>query len=149
MPASGRYKSAAAVAAINIPKQTFNRWLDRRIIGLAPDDIPGVGRGKPRRFGMRTITKLAIAHRISLLNVPANTAVTLASKFTDEAQCGRPLGGLFPVGLTFIVVNPGGLGAVVNLKPEEDIGTIIQDASMIVNINAVISQINFEVGIPK
>lgn len=149
MPTSGRYKSAAAVAAINIPKGTFNRWLDRKVIGLAPDDIPGDGRGKPRRFGTRTITKLAIAHRISLLGVPANIAVALASKFTDLPQHRRPLGGLFPVGLTFIIQTPNGTGTVVNLKPEEDIGTLLQDASIVVNVNAIISKINYELGTPK
>jgi hypothetical protein len=146
MPADGRYKSAAAVAAIKIPKQTFNRWLDRRIIGLSQDDIPADGRGKPRRFCTRTITKLAIAHKISLTGIPANIAVNLASRFTDTPQHGRPIGQLFPVGTTYILSTAEGDSSVVNVKPEEDITSLLKDATLVVNVNQIISSIKFEVG---
>ena len=104
MPAHGNYKTAAVVAATKIPIETFYRWLDRRVIPLSRDDVPGNGRGKPRRFCVRTVTKLAIAHKISQLGIPANIAVTLASKFTDEPQNGRPIGSVFPVGSPLILM---------------------------------------------
>ena len=146
MPAHGTYKSAAVVAATKIPVETFNRWLDRKVIKLASDDIPGDGRGKPRRFGMRTITTLAIAHKTSLLGIPANTAVDLALKFTDSPQHGRPIGGVFPIGLTYIVATPDGNASVINVKPEEDAATLLQDATIVINVNKIISAINFEIG---
>jgi hypothetical protein len=98
------------------------------VIPLSSEDCPGDGNGRPRRFGLRSVYKLAIARRLSLLGIPASLAVSLASKFTDAPQRGRPPGGLFPVGLTCILATPGSTGSVVNLKPEEDIGTLLQDA---------------------
>src|ERR1700733_1979693 len=121
MPAHGNYKTAAVVAATKIPIETFYRWLDRRVIPLSRDDVPGNGRGRPRRFCVRTITKLAIAHKISQLGIPANIAVTLASKFTNASQHGRPIGSVFPVGSTYILATPDGIASVVNVKPEEDV----------------------------
>jgi hypothetical protein len=147
--ANRTFQKKDVLKATSIPNQTFQHWYDRRVVPLSSDDCPGGGKGRPRRFGLRSIHKLAIAHRISLLGVPANLAVSLASKFTDMPQYGRPLGGLFPVGLTVIIATPGGTGTVVNLKPEEDIGTLLQDASIVVNVNEIISKINFEVGTPK
>ncbi|MDA9487943.1 hypothetical protein [Bradyrhizobium sp. CCBAU 11361] len=149
MPAHGKYKSAAAVAAIGMPKDTFNRWLDRKVISLSPDDIPGDGRGKPRRFGPRTLVKLAIAHKVALLGLPANMAVALAEKFTDVPQYGRPLGQLFPVGTTWIVHSPARKASVVNVKPEEDASALLDDATLAINVNQIVSTINFEIGIIK
>ena len=148
-PATRTLKKADVLKATNISNQTFQHWLDRRVIGLSGDDAPGDGRGRPRRFGIRTITKLAIAHRISKLGIPANIAVTLASKFTDLPQHGRPIGGVFPIGLTYILATPDGSGSVVNLKPEEDISTVLHDATIVVNVNQIISEINFDIGIIK
>ncbi|MEH2485770.1 hypothetical protein [Bradyrhizobium sp. AZCC 2230] len=143
MPARGNYKSAAAVAAIGIPKETFNRWLDRKVIGLAPEDIPGDGRGKPRRFSQRTIVKLAIAHKISLLGVPANIAVALASKFTDVPQYGRPIGGCFPVGRTVLLVTPDGAGTIRNIQPDGDLDSLFKaEAAVVVDIGAIISNLH-------
>jgi hypothetical protein len=142
MPAHGKLKSAAAVAAINIPKDTFNRWLDRKVIQLSPDDIPGDGRGKPRRFGMQTITKLAIAHKISLLGIPANIAVALATKFTDEPQCGRQIGRPFPMGKTVLTASPDGTARIHNIQPDGDLDSILKsDAALVVDIGAIITPI--------
>jgi hypothetical protein len=149
MPAHGNYKTAAVVAATKIPIETFYRWLDRRVIPLSRDDVPGNGRGKPRRFCVRTVTKLAIAHRISQLGIPANIAVALASQFTDTPQIGRPIGGVFPGGLTYILATPDGVGSVVNVQADEDIGKFLQDATIVVNVSQIISSINFEIGIIK
>jgi hypothetical protein len=138
MPARGKLKSAAVVAVTKIPIDTFNRWLDRKVIELAPDDIPGDGRGKPRRFGTRTITKLAIAHRISLLGVPANIAVSLAEKFTDEPQRGRNIGCPFPQGKTVMTVSQDG-AAIHHIQPDGDLDSILNgEVALVVDIGAII-----------
>jgi len=74
--------------------------------------------------------------------------VSLATKFSDEPQHGRPLGGLFPVGETYIIAT-GGVGSVVSVKPEEDVSALLQDATIVVNVNKIISAINFEIGTIK
>jgi hypothetical protein len=143
MPVHGKYKSAAVVTATKIPIDTFNRWLDRRVIELSGDDVPGDGRGKPRRFGVRTITKLAIAHPISLLGIPPKMAVSLASKFTDEPQHGRPMGCPFPRGKTVLTVSHGGAACIHNVLPDGDIDSLLNTQSaIVVNIGAIISNLN-------
>jgi len=142
MPEHGKYKSAAVVAVTKIPIETFNRWLDRRVIRLSCDDVPGEGRGKPRRFGLRTITKFAIAHRISLLGIPADTAARLASKFTDEPQHGRPIGGVFPRGRTILLATPDGVGAIKNIQPDGDIDSLLStESAVVVDIGTIISNL--------
>jgi hypothetical protein len=147
-PANRTLKKSDVLKAIRIPNQTFQHWTDRRVMPLSGDDVPGDGKGKPRRFGIRSVTKLAIAHKISLCGIPANIAVKLASKFTDEPQHGRPLGGLFPTGQSYIL-STGGTGSVVNVQADEDVSKFLQDATIVVNVSQIISSINFEIGIIK
>jgi hypothetical protein len=141
-------KKADLLKAIRIPESTFEHWTDRKVIEPNREDSPGDGRGKPRRFGLRTAKKLAIAHKISQLRIPANIAVKLAEMFTDDSQIGRTAGDLFPIGLTYILATPSG-NAVVNVKPEEDVSQLLQDATIVVNVNQILSAIKFEPGIIK
>jgi hypothetical protein len=89
---------------------------------------------------------LAIAHKIAQLGIPANIAVTLATKFTDEPQNGRPLGGTFPIGTTYVLAKPNGVALVVNLKPEEDVSRLLDDATIVVNVSRIISSMHLEIG---
>jgi hypothetical protein len=98
---------------------------------------------------LRTAKKLAIAHKISQLRIPANIAVKLAEMFTDDSQVGRTAGDLFPIGLTYILATPSGNASVVNVKPEEDVSQLLQEATIVVNLNQILSAINFEIGIIK
>ncbi|MFC7700917.1 hypothetical protein ACFQX9_30075 [Bradyrhizobium sp. GCM10028915] len=148
-PANRTFKKKEVLKAITIPESTFEHWADRKLFGLAPDDFPGDGRGKPRRFGMRTLVKLAIAYRASLTGIPANLAVSLAEKFTDTPQHGRPLGQPFPIGTTWIVLSPSRKASVVNVKPEEDASALLEEATIVINVNRIISAINFDIGIIK
>jgi hypothetical protein len=138
-PASRSFKKKDVVEAIAIPESTFEHWLDRRVVRLAPHDYAGDGRGKPRRFGMRTMTKLAIAHKISLLGIPANIAVALASKFTDDPQHGRPIGGLFPSGRTVLLATPDGTGVIRNIQPDGDLDSLLKtESAIVVDIDAIV-----------
>jgi hypothetical protein len=142
-------KKADLLKAIKIPESTFEHWTDRKVIEPTREDSPGDGRGKPRLFGLRTAKKLAIAHKISQLRIPANRAVKLAEMFTDDSQIGRTAGDLFPIGLTYILATPSGSASVVNVKPEDDVSQLLQDATIVVNVNQILSAINFEIGIIK
>jgi hypothetical protein len=148
-PANRTLKKSDVLRATKIPNHTFQHWYDRRVIGLSGDDVPGDGKGKPRRFGVRSVIRLAIAHKISQLGIPANIAVTLASRFSDRPQYGRPIGSPFPNGLTYILATPDGAGSVVNVQFDEDVSKFLQDATIVVNVSQIISSINFEIGIIK
>jgi hypothetical protein len=148
-PASRTFKKSEVLKATKIPNHTFQHWMDRRVVRLSPNDYPGDGKGKPRRFSINTATTLAIAHKISLLGIPANKAVTWARQFTEVPQHGRPLGQPFPIGTTYILSSPDGAASVVCVKPEENVGMLLKDASVVVNVNRVLSEINFELGIIK
>jgi hypothetical protein len=141
-------KKAELLRATKIPESTFEHWTDRKVIKLNGEDVPGNGKGKPRRFGFRTVKKITLAHKISQLGIPADRAVKLAEKFTDHPQSGRPHGDLFPIGMTYIIVTPDN-ATVVNVKPEEDVGLLLRDATIVVNVNQIISKINLELGIIK
>jgi hypothetical protein len=142
-------KKADLLKATKIPLSTFEHWTDRKLIKPSGEDVAGDGRGKPRQFGFRTMTKLAIAHKIALLGIPANKAVKLAEHFTDEPQRGRAIGSLFPIGLTYILATPSGSASVTNVKPEEDVSQLLQDATIVVNVNQIIASINLEIGTIK
>lgn len=136
-------KKSDVLKATDISQHTFQHWLDRRVITLAGDDFPGDGKGKPRRFGLRTISQIAIAHRIASLGVPATTAVNLAAKFTNEPQCGRPIGGLFPRGRTILMASHEGTARVINIEPDSTIDAAMTgDASIIVDVGAILSTIH-------
>lgn len=142
-PVRRTFKKKEVVEAIAIPESTFEHWTDRKLIGLAPEDIPGDGRGKPRRFSQRTVVKLAIAHKISLLGIPANTAVALASKFTDVPQHGRPIGALFPIGRTVLLATPDGAGTIRNIQPDGDLDSLFKsDSAIVVDIGAIVSNLH-------
>lgn len=142
-PANRTFKKKEVLKAITIPESTFEHWADRKVFGLAPDDFPGDGRGKPRRFCTRTIVKLAIAHKISLLGIPANIAVAMASKFTDVPQHGRPIGQPFPVGRTVLLATPDGVGAIRNIQPDGDLDSLFNtEAAIVVDIGAIVSTLH-------
>jgi hypothetical protein len=142
-------KKADLLRVTKIPEPTFEHWIDRKLIELNRDDVAGAGKGRPNLYGHRTAKKLAIAHKAVNLGIPANTSVKLAEKFADLPQHGRPLGGLFPEGTTYILVTPDRGASVVNVKPLDDVSHLLTDATIILNVNKIISEINFEIGIIK
>jgi hypothetical protein len=136
-------KKADVLQATGISLHTFQHWMDRRLIILSGDDIPGDGKGRPRRFGMRRVYQIAIAHKIASLGIPANTAITLAARFTDEPQRGRPIGGLFPQGRTVLIVSNDGTSKITNVEADATIDSFLTaDASLIVDVGAILNNIH-------
>jgi hypothetical protein len=135
-------KKSDVIKVTGIPLQRFQHWLDRRVIRLSGEDIPAGGQGKPRGFSQRRTYEIAIAHRISLLGIPAAIAVALASKL-NEPQCGRPIGGLFPRGRTILLSTADGTGTIRNVQPDGDIDSLLNaESAIIVDIGAIVSNVN-------
>jgi len=135
-------KKSGVIKATGIPLQQFQHWLDRRVIRLSGEDIPATGQGKPRGFGKPRVYEVAIAHRISLLGIPAAIAVALAAKFNEPA-CGRPLGGLFKTGKTVLIATPDGRGTIHNVQPDGDLDSLLNaDAAIVVDLSAIIFHVN-------
>ena len=141
-------RKAEVLLATKIPEPTFEHWKDARLIKLNRDDTAGQ-RGKPNLYGHRTVKKLAIAHKATKLGIPASLALLLAQKFTDQPQAGRELGGLFPEGTTYIAATPNGVASVVNVKTLEDASLLLTEATIALNVNQILSEINFDIGIVK
>ncbi|MGY4411980.1 hypothetical protein ACVWW4_003716 [Bradyrhizobium sp. LB7.1] len=140
--ANQTFKKSDVIKATQMNEQAFEHWTDRRVIRLSGDDDPGDGKGKPRRLGLRTITKLAIAHRIARLGVPANTAVSLAAKFTDEPQCGRNIGCPFPIGKTIMTATQDGAALIHNVQPDSDMDSIMKcEAAIVVDLGAIVENL--------
>src|ERR1700733_14253072 len=101
MPANGKYKSAAVVAATKIPIETFNRWLDHNVCD-ADDKVHG--KRYPRLFGLDRGYKTASGHELTQALVPPTAAMSLAQLFLDQ-QCGRALGRRFAIGKTIMLIS--------------------------------------------
>lgn len=137
MPAHGKYKSAAVVAATKIPIETFNRWLDHKVCG-ADDEAPG--KGHPRRFSLDCIYKVAIGHMLTNVSVPPTKAMALAQKFI-EPQRGRDLGRPFDSGKTLMLITDG-VGKIINLHPDHDISSYLQEATIVVDLGKIVATVN-------
>lgn len=137
------FQKKDVLLATQIPITTFQHWTDRRVIKLAGDDVPSNAPGHARRFGLRSIYKIAIAYRISQLGVSANIALTLASKFTDEAQRGRDFGKLYPLGATLLVATPDGTGSIINLQPDQQLTSVLHDdTALVIDIGRIITKVD-------
>lgn len=135
-------KKSDVIDATGIPLQQFQHWLDRRVIRLSGEDTPATGQGRPRGFSPPRVYEIAVAHRISLLGVPAAIAVALAAKLNEPA-CGRPIGGLFKNGKTILIATPDGTGTIHNVQPDGDVDSLLNtEAAIVVDIGAIISQVN-------
>jgi hypothetical protein len=137
MPAHGKYKSAAVVAATKIPIETFNRWLDHKVCD-ADDKVHG--KGHPRRFSLDRVYKIAIGHALTKALVPPTAAMSLAQLFLDP-QRGRALGRPFATGKTLMTITDG-VGSVISLQADQDIASHLQDATIVVDLGKIISTVN-------
>lgn len=132
-------KKIDVLKATGIAAHNFDHWVDRRIIPLSGDDELAP-RGKPRGYGLRTVLKISIAHRISRLGIPANIAVRLASEFTDKPQAGREIGRPFPCGKTMLIATPDGQGKVVRVQADQNMTEHFQDATLAVDVGQIFNE---------
>ena len=140
MPASGKFKKAAVVAATKIPIATLNRWDDRKIVIPDPHQRTP-GKGHPRSYALPAIYRIAIGHALTKLSIAPTVAMALASKF-EEPQRGRDVGKLFESGKTFMIVTSDGTASIINLEADQDISLFLQEATIVVDLGKIIATVN-------
>jgi hypothetical protein len=65
-----------------------------------------------------------------------------AAKF-NEPQRGRPIGGLFPIGETVLLIDQDGIATIHNVQPDGDVASLINtEAAIVVNLGAIIARVN-------
>jgi hypothetical protein len=137
MPAHGGYKLSAAAKAADIPIEALNRNFDRKVIKLPG---PAPGKGHHRLLSLSNVHSIAIGHALTKLSVLPTVAMDLASKFL-EPQRGRELGKPFESGKTLMLISDG-IGSIINLQADEDIAAYLQDATIVVDVGKIITNVN-------
>jgi hypothetical protein len=138
MPAHGSYRVSDAAKAAGVPVKTVSRDIDRGVI-----EIPGPDPGKGHRHLLAppTVYRIAIGYALTRLSVtPTVAMVDFASKFF-EPQRGRKSGELFKPGKTLLLISDG-VAAVRNLQIDEEISTHLHEATIVVDIGAIIQTVN-------
>jgi hypothetical protein len=131
------YKLSAVAKAVGIPVKKLASDLDRKVIKIPG---PEPGKGKPRLAKLSKVYEIAIGHALTKVFVPPTNAMNLAQLFV-EPQRGRNLGRPFGSGKTLMLITDG-VGSIINLHVDEDISTYLQEATIVVNLGAIISKLN-------
>lgn len=137
MPAHCSYKISDAAKAAGVPVKTVSRDIDRKVI-----KIPGPAPGKGNRHLLPppAVYGIAIGYALTKVFVPPTDAMSL-SKLFFEPQRGRKSGETFKTGRTLLLVS-NGVGSIINFQIDEDISTQLRDATIVVDIGAIISTVN-------
>ena len=137
-----QFKKTAIVDATTIPLGTLNRWDERKVIRVRGADQKATGKGRARKFSLARVYEIAIGHALTKLSVSATAAMEFAAKFNDP-QHGRPIGSLFPIGETVLLINQDGTAAIHNVPPDGDVASLLQtEASIVVNLGAILARVN-------
>jgi DNA-binding transcriptional MerR regulator len=140
-----RWRTKAVADATEIPTETLFRFLDRRII---TSDAGDPGSGRPRMFGMRSIYRIAIVHRLTRAGLPPAAAKKLADQFCDQGQGGRQPGALFPTGRTLLIASQDGAGKIVNLATEAFLDEVIgAKVTIVVDLGRIVAGVNMRLGL--
>jgi hypothetical protein len=137
MPANCRYKVSDAAKAAGVSVKTVSRDIDRGVI-----EIPGPDPGKGYRHLLAppTVCHLAIGYAVVKLSVTPTQAMEFAKTFF-EPQRNRKAGELFASGKTLMLISDGAC-SIVNQQIDEDISTLLQDATIVVDLGKIISNVN-------
>jgi hypothetical protein len=136
-----QFKKTAVVAATTIPLGTLNRWDERKIIKTRGADTKAAGKGRPRKFSLARVHEIAIGHALTKLHVGATAAMEFAA-LLNEPQHGRPIGGLFPIGQTVLLIAQDGTATIQNVQPDSDVDSLLTEANVVVNLDAIIARVN-------
>jgi hypothetical protein len=138
------YRAAAVARAAGITLGLLAQWVDRKIVRLAPPDVPAASSGVPRQFSRRRIDQIAIAAELVNVGISSSHAAEAASTFTDQPSKGRAAGELYPVGKTLLVVAADGT-SVVNVSESAALDSaidVLASVAAIVNVGAVIDRVD-------
>ena len=121
------------------------RYLERHTI--AADIEPG-GSGKPRMFGVRSVHKVALVHRLTRAGLPPAAAKKLADQYCDTGQGGRQPGALFPTGRTILITSQDGAGKIINLATEAFLDDALgAEVTIVVDVGRIIVGVNRRLGL--
>jgi hypothetical protein len=137
MPANGSYKISQAAKAAGVPVKTVSRDIDRKVIKIGG---PDPGKGNCHLLAPPAIYRLAIGYAVVKLGVTPTAAMDLAKLFF-EPQRGRKPGELFKTGKTLLLISDGA-AVIQNLQIDEDISSHLRDATIVVDLGAIISNVN-------
>jgi hypothetical protein len=123
--------------------------LDRQLIELDHTDNDADGSGRPRKFGSKSIYRIALLHRLARVGLNPKSAAALAATFCDRGQPGRLPGALFPQGRTLLIATADGAGKVINLPPDSFVDDIVaHEVSIIVDVGRILEGVNARLGLP-
>jgi hypothetical protein len=139
-PTSLTLSGLSRVTGVRMP--TLLRWWDRKTI---ESDLTTSGSGEYRKYDLHTITKVAIAAKLTpLLGVTAGQALAAAAQYTDYGDSNRPPNTLYEFGKTILIHTSTGT-AIKNLDADASLadafGRPIAPA-IILDIGPVIEQVN-------
>jgi hypothetical protein len=83
---------------------------------------------------------IAIGHAITKVLIPPTMAMSLAEQFL-EPQRGRELGRPFESGKTLMLISDG-VGKIINLQPDQDISSYLQEATIVVDLGKIVATVN-------
>jgi hypothetical protein len=131
------YKMSAVAKAVGIPIKSLASDLDRKVIKIPG---PEPGKGKPRLAKLSKVHEIAIGDALTKVFVPPMKAFELAELFF-EPQRERDHGQPFRSGKTLLLVS-NGVGKIINLQPEEDLSSRLHEATIVVDVGKIISNVN-------
>jgi hypothetical protein len=146
------YRVRDVIRACNVPRRMLKSWAEDRVVAA---DKTTHGTGDHRKFSLRSVHKIAIAHRLVECGLRPKAAVNVAAVFSDKGTHDRPAGALFSSGKTWLIC-PGGQGArVVNATAVSLLEEALENpttgerpcANAIVDCNAVVANVNARLGI--
>jgi hypothetical protein len=121
---------------------TLLRWWDRKTI---ESDLTTSGSGEFRKYDLRTITKVAIAAKLTpLMGITAGQALAAAAQYTDFGDGNRTTNTLYEFGRTLLIHTADGT-TIKNCDSDTSIADVLgrpMTPAIILDIGPVINEID-------
>jgi hypothetical protein len=139
-PTSLTLSGLSRVTGVRMP--TLLRWWDRKTI---ESDLTTSGSGEYRRYDLHTITKVAIAAKLTpLMGITAGQALAAAAQYTDFGDETRTANTLYEFGRTVLVHTSAGT-TIKNIDSDDSIADVLgrpMPPAIILDIGPIIEEVN-------
>jgi hypothetical protein len=139
-PTSLTLSGLSRVTGVRMP--TLLRWWDR---GTIESELTTSGSGEYRKYDLRTMTKVAIAAKLTpLLGVTAGQALVAASRYTDFGDGNRAANELYEFGKTILIHTSAGT-TIKNIDSDESIASVLgrpMPPAIVLDIGPIIEKVN-------
>lgn len=137
MAASATYKTSDVAKAVGISPKVLNRNIGQNNMKLPG---PKPGRGNQRRFSIAQIHEVAILNALLKLEITPAAATDIAHRATERLRPrhGKPS----EINNTFLLTTSDGVCSIIGLEPDQDIAAFLKDATVVVNIGAILKTVN-------